>query len=302
MTCRPGMSIPSPEEMKYARHLFKLYAGNEVRAVATSPALNYHAARGQSTGFIVHPPNTKADKFRLIKDAALHTYVDLVGQVVKTFSEYDKYILYVTDYTEHRQLYDYAMVCEGHAGDEFNFTRAERKWPGPYGRMTLQVTLWEPHASFARQNVRKDDFLLLRNVHIKFGQSQDAMEGVLHTDRLYPKKVDIKPLDKDEPDERLRDLVKRKLQYWGRIGADLRKGSQKRALETGDTNTKKPKKDNSQNYKNAQGLSKDDTQVKDTVTTVLTERDKLNRHSEYIAKRPHIVDPQADPHSSLQAS
>lgn len=157
-------------------------------------------------------------KLSLIKDLTVNTYVDLVVQVVKTYHEGKKFLLYVTDYTNNKALFDYAQVPDesGRDGDEFDYTsRYRRRWPGPFGRMTLQVTLWDPHSCHARQYVDVDDFVFLRNVHIKTGNNQVArLEGTIHTDRVFPNKVGVVSLNDDHDNEKVRDIVKRKNEYF----------------------------------------------------------------------------------------
>ena len=63
--------------------------------------------------------------------------------------------------------------------------------------MTLQVTLWDPHSSYARENVYEDTYAALSNVRVKLDKMNGAMEGVLHTDQMYPEKVSIRALEGD---------------------------------------------------------------------------------------------------------
>lgn len=181
------------------------------------------------------PPNAMAPRpdfrirgpprrFSLIKDVTMDTFVDLVVQVVKTFYEGERLLLYVTDYSSNKALFNYSRNIDesGRDGDEFNYTsRYRRRWPGPFGRMTLQVTLWDPHSFFARQHVNVDDFVLLRNVHIKTGHNGVArLEGVMHTDKIYPDKINVVLLNDESDNDHLRDVMKRKLDYSKRIKAE----------------------------------------------------------------------------------
>lgn len=163
-------------------------------------------------------------KFSLIRDITVDTFVDLVVQVVKTFYEGERFLLYVTDYTSNKALFNYSRNSDenGRDDDEFNYTsRYKRPWPGPIGRMTLQVTLWNPHSFFARQNVEVEDFVLLRNVHIKIGHNEVArLEGTIHTDKIYPSKIGVMMLNDDSGNDHLRDITKRKLEYLKRIKAE----------------------------------------------------------------------------------
>ncbi|KAI9930375.1 3-ketoacyl-CoA thiolase with broad chain length specificity [Aspergillus wentii] len=143
-------------------------------------------------------------------------YVDLVAQVVKTFfNDSEKAVIYVTDYTTNETLFDYGQDDDhGRDGDPHNYLgTGKRKWKGPAGRMSLQVTLWEPHASYARENLKLNDFVLLTNVKIRKSRVSEGIEASLHGDRMYPNKVCVRTVDA-ESDDRARDLLRRKKDYW----------------------------------------------------------------------------------------
>ncbi|KAK2759140.1 hypothetical protein FQN54_003239 [Arachnomyces sp. PD_36] len=170
------------------------------------------------------PGPGKSQKFSLIKDVTMATFVDLVAQVVKTYYEGDRHYLYVTDYTSNKALFDYSRHSDesGQDGDEYGYTSCyKRRWQGPFGQLTLQVTLWEPHSHFARQNVKVDDFVLLRNVHIKTGHDGVLkLEGAMHSDRHFPSKVSVTVLDPDSDNNHLTAVVRRKLEYWKGVKAE----------------------------------------------------------------------------------
>lgn len=156
------------------------------------------------------------DKFSLVKDLRLNSFYDVVGQVVKTYSNYGRLEMYVTDYTSNNMLYRYEWDRDDKENhDDYNgyysSISRSKKWPGPYGQMTLMVALWPPHSEFAQRNINQWDFVLLQNVHVK--QDRDCkMEGALHEDRFYPTKIQISVL-KDNGDERVKDVLRRKREY-----------------------------------------------------------------------------------------
>lgn len=80
--------------------------------------------------------------------------------------------------------------------------------------MTLQVTLWQPHSAYAKENVHEDSYVALNNVHIKSERLTGRTEGVIHGDRLYPDKVGIRVLNDEDDDPRFLELKKRKREYW----------------------------------------------------------------------------------------
>jgi hypothetical protein len=201
------------------------------------------------------PESTKKiDKFSLIKNVTPGKFADLIVHVVKMWCDDNTVNLYVTDYTVNKLLFNYGDdksdddEDEGRAGDNFgylpNSTRATRIWRGPHGRMTLQVTLWEPHSAYAKENVLEDPYVVLRNVHIKSEKQHGRTEGIMHTDRQYPEKIQIRVLDDNDEDPRFLELKKRKHEHWrqnklkrGQVAEELgeeggaKKNSKKRRKE-----------------------------------------------------------------------
>ena len=160
------------------------------------------------------------DKFSLIKDVACDVFYDLVGQAVKIYAHNDRVELYLTDYTSNNLLFNYEWGQDdeersNREGDEYNYiapSSTTRAWPGPFGKMTMTVTLWPPHSYFVRQNLNESDFVHLRNVRIRF--SKDAkLEGSLHSDRRYPDRVDVTILKDNQNDDRVKDVLRRKRDY-----------------------------------------------------------------------------------------
>ena len=95
----------------------------------------------------------------------------LLGQVVK-MNTYDsnKTLIYLTDYTTNTSLIDIRKDDNesGVEGDEYGYlSRKKQNWPGPWGQLSIQVALWEPHASFAREYVKEGSLVHLTYVHVK---------------------------------------------------------------------------------------------------------------------------------------
>lgn len=165
-------------------------------------------------------------------------YVDLLGEVVKAYlNDSEKATLYITDYTVNKDLLDYQQnENPSRDGDEFGYTRrAMKSWPGPFGQRTLQITLWEPHASYARQYIKPRGLVRLSNVHIKRSRIAQNLEASIHTDRNFPEKIHVKAVY-DKSDGRVRDLLQRKSSYWKENGGNP-EGSNE-----GATSSKKSKK------------------------------------------------------------
>lgn len=163
--------------------------------------------------------------FTLIKDAQCNTITQLLGQVV-TINTYDseKTILQITDYTSNPSLIDYKNNNdEGPEGDIYNHLSLNRNnWPGPWGQMVMQVTLWEPHADYARENVKVGDIVLFTYAHVKVRRASDILEAVVHEDKRYKEKIHVR-LCQDGHDERTQELLRRRKEYWDVHGQPSKK-------------------------------------------------------------------------------
>jgi hypothetical protein len=218
----PRAPAPLPPEMEYAiflcnsrdRSTFRKATEAYSHAAGASPSQDQPTGQGTVS-------QLSRDKFSMIKDVQIDKYYDLVGQVVKLYSSNGNAELYITDYTSNPLLYNYEWglpaedETNSREGDEYGYasrSSAKRKWPGPFGRHTLTVTLWPSHCYFAQSNVKEHDFVYLRNVHIRY--SKDAkVEGSMHTDSKYPDKVDISILRDHRDDDRVKNVLRRKLEY-----------------------------------------------------------------------------------------
>ncbi|KAL1999243.1 hypothetical protein VTN02DRAFT_4832 [Thermoascus thermophilus] len=282
--CGPESDEPSLQETAYANSLLNRKLG--IHSAQPSPVQSARFSTpvtAVSASRSSRPSSTKRDRFSLLKDITPHTFADLVVQVVKTFPEGGRYILYVTDYTTNKALFDYTLHNDEdypREGDTFNYlSRPKRNtWPGPYGQMTLQVTLWEPHASFAQQNVREDDIVHLSNVHIKLARDSDRIEASIHTDRLYSNKIHVSVIDGFD-DPRITELLKRKREYWKKIrGDDTRLGKDAGTSQNGANGSKKnaKKKRAEQQRKNKETkIEEGQTEI---VRSVQVKRNEPNRN------------------------
>ncbi|GME26740.1 Telomere end binding protein [Neofusicoccum parvum] len=177
------------------------------------------AARAQPT--TEAPERRPGDKFNYIKNIGPHQFFDLVVEVVKIFPLNNE--IYVTDYSENNLLYRYNHPDEnldldsGRDGDTYDYIGSVRRqeWPGPFGQMTLQVKLWEPHASHTFSKVREGEIIELKNVHIKMDSAGTKIEGALHGDRQYPTRVYVHKIA--QYNRRVFDLEDRKKSYLARL-------------------------------------------------------------------------------------
>lgn len=166
----------------------------------------------------------RADKFSMIKDVEHEKFYDLVGQVIKIYPSYNDVELFITDYTSNVLLHNYEWGGGGQGGggyregDEYNYLPRSRKdWPGPFGKLTLMVSLMSPHSHFASSNVRENDFVFLRNVRIK-QSSNRTLQGSLWQDQKYLERIDVSVIT-DKSDHRVKDILRRKLEYKKRFDA-----------------------------------------------------------------------------------
>ncbi|PGH00914.1 hypothetical protein AJ79_08069 [Helicocarpus griseus UAMH5409] len=283
---RPQTRELTSVEKSYALSLMGVSTTVSTPSTNLGPRVQSVTAATPSRPLAIKPPTPRGrPKFSLIEDLLYNTFVDLVVQVVKTYPEdYSRFLLYVTDYTQNKDLFNYALQDGGsRGGDEYGYTSGfKRTWPGPYGQMTLQVTLWEPHCHFARQNIKENDFVLLQNVNIKMAQVNGYMEGTIHTDRLYPDKIKVIPVN-DDDDEDVKKLVKRKIEYWKRIKSE-KLGVDSNDLnrwKTPDGNENQPLSRNARKrlrrqQKKMEGKKKRDRDQPEIATSLQPTRDQLN--------------------------
>ncbi|KUI56789.1 Protection of telomeres protein 1 [Cytospora mali] len=175
------------------------------------------------------------DKFSLLQDVKEGRFSDIIVQVVKApYDLGDRTSLWVSDYTENNNFFnktekdsDWVDGIPIRDGDEYGYTSKwskskssttrEDKWDGPYGKRSIQLTCWEPHADFIRRNVDVGSWVYLRNVQIGNGKLDTNVEGFLRTDKAYPDRIYVSVLDPQEDretlDPRLLEAIRRKRDY-----------------------------------------------------------------------------------------
>ncbi|KAI4160374.1 MAG: hypothetical protein LQ342_005785 [Letrouitia transgressa] len=231
----PGARSPTQQEMAYAIELYNSRDRASYTSLYTNNQPQIHNQSSPKQADSSGPPTLPAaqtvtapvnfarrDKFTLIKDAQIDIFYDLVGQVVKIYPNNGIVELYVTDYTSNSLLYNYVWAQAeeeiSREGDPYGYiptTSRNRSWPGPFGKMTLTVTLWPPHSHFAQENVKENQFVFLRNTRVRY--SKDAkMEGSMHTDQRDMGRIGV-TIIKDHSDERVKNVLRRKLEYTKRF-------------------------------------------------------------------------------------
>ncbi|RAL04760.1 telomere-binding alpha subunit central domain protein [Aspergillus ibericus CBS 121593] len=215
--CGPTHFEPSTSEKIHALNLLNSVA--VVNGFRKAPAHDFprgpHVVQAAT-------PNQKPyahRKLSLIKDIEERTFVDLVGEIVKIYTnDSEKVLLYLTDYTTNEYLQDHQLDDGSdngynHAGDIYGYqNRPKKKWTGPAGRMSLPITLWEPHASYARQHLKRNDLIQLINVHVKRSRINGILEASVHTNRTNPSSVNVRTVDRQNAG--VEQFLQRKMEYW----------------------------------------------------------------------------------------
>jgi protection-of-telomeres protein 1 len=214
---RPTWQKPTADETSYI-----LKASREVFRTALPSVDKFKEMASQSI-------NVK-DKFSLLKDIKPDGFYDIIGEVIRVFDGSSGSVtVYLSDYTAHPLFYHYAWKnneetsSPGRKGDEYGYTtsksRKSDEWPGPYGKLTIQLTCFDGNATFAREQVKQGYWLLMKNVNIKPARDGNFLEGKLRGDRnAFEAKHQIEivhPSNDSEntPDPRWKDALARKRKY-----------------------------------------------------------------------------------------
>ena len=221
VTQSPPAASPTRLETEYAIHLCNSKRGTSLALPPPSTSLQLASITNGAGGV----PVKRREKFSLVQDLALPEhgtkpiFADLLGEVRKFYENDFCVELSITDYTSNKGLFNYAYGCDddGMEGDQFGYLAGKQTtWPGPWGKMAMNVRMWDAHATFARSQVKLGHFVFLRNVHISTGKDgKHYMEGKLRGDPNDLDKVGVRicrPRDA-EGDVRMKDLLGRKRDY-----------------------------------------------------------------------------------------
>ncbi|KAL1861494.1 hypothetical protein VTK73DRAFT_7068 [Phialemonium thermophilum] len=203
------------------------------------------------------------DKFALLQDVRDGKFHDLVVQVVRDpFDLGDKITLYVSDYTENSSFFNYTWegvrdldLGESHGYGSQGPTSSGKQWIGPYGKKAMQVTCYEPHASYIRSEVKVGSWIELQNVQMKFGRNGAYLEGYLREDqnarshRIRVRAFDIS--DEDNKDPRLKKALRRCRDYLEQKKADLER------LKTDEFGSKRKREEPEKKVKNTRQRRKE---------------------------------------------
>jgi hypothetical protein len=238
---RDEIRQPNDAELKYVA---VLYHGIDQGVIPDEDHFRLMASRSL---------NVK-DKFSLLQDVREAKFHDLIVQIAREpYDLGDKLTLYVSDYTENTQFFNYTWdgvrdLASGEA-DTWGYTSRRQStknqdWVGPYGKRAMQVTCYEPHASYIRQEAKTGSWISLRNVQIKFGRNDANLEGFMRDEqRSGSFKMNAEVLRTDDAeniDPRLKKAIRRCRDYNKEKKADLKRlksneGSKKRKHDDQDT-------------------------------------------------------------------
>jgi hypothetical protein len=221
----------------------------------------------------------------LVKDLRHRDFADICGQVVKQFPGNRGCELYITDYTENKEMFFYAPPemdgNEEREGDEFGYTAVPKKsWPGPYGYLVLQVNTQEPHSSYANASVREGDFVLLQNVRAKIRTDISKLQGDMWPDQANPDRVQIVKSMSINKSPEVQALLTRKERYWAarKAKAQANEEGERKQL----TRSEKKRLRKQQNKANAtadeQQEEPNDVCEEQIGPTIVSSKKELNQH------------------------
>ncbi|KAI1411921.1 hypothetical protein F5Y13DRAFT_164679 [Hypoxylon sp. FL1857] len=166
------------------------------------------------------------NKFRVLSDVGDSQFCDVIVNVVRDpFDQMGTTTLWVSDYTENQFFYKFSWDAtetpQGQDGDPYGYTTTKsalsKNWTGPYGKRSMQITCFGIHAEFINKEVKVGNWVLLRNLQVKYGRNGNNLEGFLREDRTaFASGLQVDLLTTDDPeniDDRLKDAIRRKRDY-----------------------------------------------------------------------------------------
>ncbi|KAG6005684.1 hypothetical protein E4U54_000293 [Claviceps lovelessii] len=215
---RPSTHCPNSRSLNPAEREFVsvLYASVNKERLPT--ASEFEMSKINST-------NVK-NKFSELKDVQDNKFVDTVVQIVREpYDQGDKITLWVSDYTENPLFYQHQLMGgKGQQTNPYGYTTtsdmpaSKSEWSGPLGKLSMQITCYEPHASVIREEkLTQGSWVSIRNLQIKFGHSMVNLEGFLREDRgVQGVKINISQETAHDPQYtrvEVKNALRRKLQY-----------------------------------------------------------------------------------------
>jgi protection-of-telomeres protein 1 len=170
-----GTKDPTIQEQMAVIHL---------KDASTGSVQQIHQFSSTASVRVAPPP----DKISLVKDLDFAKFYDVRAEVVNIYyTNLGTVDIKVTDYTSNKNLFLYVDP------DDEDYMFQPGTWKGPYGQLTINVTLYGNNASWARENLAVGDYIYLKNMRTKMSPT-NKLEGVLHDDRERPNQIDIRKL------------------------------------------------------------------------------------------------------------
>jgi protection-of-telomeres protein 1 len=235
-------------------------------------------------------PAFSGPKLRPLKDIHDNGYYDLVGEVVRIWMSACYTTIYWTDYTSNKLVQSIVSGDEPtdvqRDGDPYGYTEGmsikRKAWPGPTGKMCLQIFLWPPHSTWANNNITEKDLVFIKNVRIGTRTNMENLRADLNPDQRHPDQIDIRKLKISDP--RCKELLERREQYW-----------QQAESKPSEHLSKKEKKKRKRERERALKALKSAQQVNS-----LFPGDDENTNSELHQKKPSAL--KANPHGKCSSS
>ncbi|KAG5926031.1 hypothetical protein E4U42_003717 [Claviceps africana] len=215
---RPPPCIPNFRSLGQAECEFVSVLYASVSKDRLPMASEFEVAKSQSK-------NVK-NKFSELKDVQDGQFVDTVVQIVREpFDLGDKITLWVSDYTENPLFYHHQLMGgKGKQTNPYGYATtstapaSKSEWNGPLGKLSMQITCFEPHASVIREEkLTQGAWVSLRNLHVKYGHSMANLEGFLRENRgARGLKINISQEMAHDPQHtrfEVKNALRRKLQY-----------------------------------------------------------------------------------------
>lgn len=207
---------PSDSEQQYVIALRSWGLENlDFQSIPTAPRTSL-----QSNATLSPKPAFSGPKLRSLKDIHCNGYYDLVGEVVRVWTSSCYTTIYWTDYTSNKLVQSIASGDEPtnvqRDGDPYGYTEGmsikRKAWPGPTGKMCLQIFLWPPHSIWANNNITEKDLVFIKNVRIGTRKDMEFLRADLNEDPKHPDQIDIRKLATSDP--RCKEFLEHREKYW----------------------------------------------------------------------------------------
>jgi hypothetical protein len=222
-----------------------------------------------------------------LKDVQNGKFHDLVGEVVKIWDSNHVIDMYISDYTFNPLLYDYKdngnVADDGRDGDPYGYTdsmKPKRNWRGPWGKHTICVALFDPHAAYVRREVKEGDFVRVHNARC-FVKDNSPLQARLHEDRRHPDQVDVAKLSHQH--DLYKAVITLKEEYWQARGSKGKTSGSKQEKKK-KRKQKKKEEDKERDAREKETTAADgQDRVDDNPMFVEETRDKLNKKGSLFA-------------------